>query len=372
MRPDLQQLFNAFSEGFLLADAQGNVRFANDAARQLSGVLKDERIESESLNSLLRWAADGYVSLPGTVVAARDVTASVHCSPNAGEYAVVLRAAPGEPRADWDRLGHLLIGSLVDEIAVPAGVAMTALDFARSRLGQSDRAHEAVTRLLQRRCTTTRERLERVVERLRATARRSPVPDRGTAVIGRVVRAAVSALETEAAGRGIRVELDIGRVEQCEVEGNAFWLEWALVELISEQLQAECGGNTVSIVGRSNDTAVALRVAREWPAGHVAEAPESAGRSDHGGAVLSRAFIGQLLALYGGALRRATGERAPASAVLRLLRTQGDAEPVDAEVSDFAVAAAARVIARARAAGRATTVRTRFNPRRRNSGRDQP
>lgn len=97
MSPNIRQFFDYLSDGLLILNAQGFVRYANPAAIALSGWRLDEKLPSPRLSQALADLIDGTVTSPQQVIVdigqsevSRPVEATLISSPVADEFLLLM------------------------------------------------------------------------------------------------------------------------------------------------------------------------------------------------------------------------------------------------------------------------------------------
>lgn len=347
-------LFEALGDGVVLIDQDGQVLYANRAARERLAVIDDAgELASGHACTLARWLEAGLLENGASTVlddvvgpGGEPISASVHRFGRAGHVGLVLR--PGSARETWEAAAAAWAASLSGQLDDSLGRLLALLESHPARSLAGFRRRKAFAWALGHQLQQTRDALDRlrsgIDRRLQQALPQPAGPLHAESVsLRELVAGVLERLDPMTRRQGVDVDASVSALGSRAVLGNPFWLAWALDELIERLIEGLPGGSSLELSGYAEDNPVLiLRV--HAPAGAAGLRPLSADKDlrlatsvleHYGGGLGLRCWEHRRLVVL-----RLTGEEQEA----RRRRPAGAAEPPDS------AQLAAEVIERARRA----------------------
>lgn len=268
-----QQIFNSLSDGLIVFERGGHVRFANRAAAETTGVRAGKDSLPARIRAEVERAVDGPLPAELDVDALQAAAGTAPAAPlllramllpstGTGEYVIVLRRRDDQTVLDraLATLQVLLQGepsSALGELGVAldrviAGLASTEPDAARL---ERDR-RQALAR-----ASELRERIERIGTVLELSLAGPLAAAQDRVDLARVAQRAMQHIARRTADARCRIALSEAPGELTPVYGSEKWLERGLVELFAHAIEA-CPHATdiaVSLRQRGGVAVLALR-----------------------------------------------------------------------------------------------------------------
>jgi len=276
MSSPLTDLFNDLSEGLILMAHDGQVRFANRAAREDFGAVEGTAICPAIRETLIRWRGRGYVSIKSTVSlpvslasrAGERMYVTLYEGLLDGETALLIRSAPDAGR--HDEAARLMLQAMSVELRGALRAAADTLSLVERGLRAGTAIGREAMEPLARHCELGATRLELamvdVACRLQA-GREGGSAYPGRAAIHLVLADAVASVRGFYAGRSVELCDEPDREGGVEVLGSGLVLRWAFSALLRAVAQAALPGSKVHCSVRPEVGRVFVRVLSTPPAG---------------------------------------------------------------------------------------------------------